>query len=206
MATGGPIRALVFDIGQVIVRVNAPRAAQALAEGTDSTAQEAMEGLARDARMRDFQEGRLTPQQWHVYLASRLGFRHSFERFCEIWNSALERETILNQGLFAELAQNCRLVLLSNIDPIHAAFLESQFVFMRHFPARVYSCAVGVSKPAAAIYDRAIAVAGAAPGEILYIDDVAEYAEAGRGVGMQVHEFRDRATLMADFRARKLLT
>ncbi len=114
-------------------------------------------------------------------------------------------ETILDDELFAKLAERYGLALLSNTDPIHVAYLESHFSFFRHFPARIYSCRVGVCKPDAAIYRRAAAAAGVRADEILYIDDIAEYIEAGRRAGMDVHLFRSAESLKEDLRNRGLL-
>jgi FMN phosphatase YigB (HAD superfamily) len=52
--------------------------------------------------------------------------------------------------------------------------MEAGFSFLRHFPARVYSCSVGCRKTSAAIYRQAVSRARVAPEHILYIDDVPE--------------------------------
>jgi putative hydrolase of the HAD superfamily len=125
----------------------------------------------------------MSVQEWHEHLTRRFGVRLGFEEFCEAWNRALARETILEEKLFAELGGRYGLALLSNTDPIHVAHMEANFGFMRHFPAaaRVYSCAVGARKPSPAIYAKGIAACGVPAREILYVDDVGEYIAAGRG-------------------------
>jgi FMN phosphatase YigB (HAD superfamily) len=193
-------RALVFDIGRVIVQVDPQRALETLGASAGLSAGQVWAEIKSDPRMHDFQEGRLTPRQWHRHVARHFGLPLSFREFCAAWNSALDGKPILSEDLFVELAARYRLVLLSNTDPIHVAHLEAHFDFLRHFPARVYSCAVGASKPDAAIYRRAILAAGVAPQEILYIDDVADYVEAGRRAGMQVLLFHGAQQLRDELR------
>lgn len=193
-------QALVFDIGRVIVRVNVPRAMETLGSSVGMTSEQVWSAIGTDPRFRDFQEGRLSPQHWHAHLVRRLGLALTFEQFCAAWNSALDPAPILSEELFAQLAAQHRLVLLSNTDPIHVAHIETHFRFPRHFPARVYSCAAGISKPDPAIYRQAIRHAGVPAEQTLYIDDVAEYVEAGRRAGMQGLLFQSAEQLLGEFR------
>ena len=100
---------------------------------------------------------------------------------------------------------DCRLALLSNTDPLHSAHLESHFAFMKHFPVRVYSCRVGASKPSPAIYAAALDTLGLPPSEALYIDDIAEYAAAAQGLGLDAIRFESPTQLLAQLSERRLL-
>ncbi len=199
------IQALVFDIGRVIVRVNVKRALATLGTDAGLSPEQVWEAIQTDPRWQDWQEGRVQPQEWHEHLARRFRFGLTFEQFCGAWNSALDPETILEEGLFRRLAQRHRLVLLSNTDPIHVAHMEAHFTFVRHFAGRVYSCRVGTSKPAAAIYRKAIEQAAASPERTLYVDDVQEYVEAARRVGLQAVLFQGPGQLLIDLRERRIL-
>ena len=204
MTPNDEIQALLFDVGQVIIRVNVQRAARRLAEGASTTAEQVIAAIEADPQMRSFQEGRLTPEQWHQHLCNRLGLRHSFEEFCQAWNSALEPEPLLDGGFFSRLAPRLRLALLSNTDPIHVRHFAVQFEFFSRFPVRLYSCEVGLRKPSPAIYQRAIAALGVEPGRIFYLDDVEEFVEAGRRAGLQVYHCVSRSALVDHLRRRGL--
>ncbi len=200
-----PVRALIFDIGQVIVRVNPERAAAAFAANAGLTTQQILATIQTDPQMREFQEGRRSPRQWHEHLCRRMDLRLSFAEFRKIWNSALDPQTILHEDLFAQLAAHHSLVLLSNTDPIHVEHMTAHFTFLRHFPARVYSCTEGTSKPAPTIYRTAIAHTGVEPQHILYIDDVPDYVAAGLRTGMQAHHFKAAPALLAELRTLTIL-
>ena len=100
-------------------------------------------------------------------------------------------EPILQESLFANLAARCKLAVLSNTDPLHSAVLEAEFSFLRHFPARIYSWRVGASKPSAAIYQAALDALGVDASEALYIDDIPDYVEAARAIGMDAIRFEN---------------
>jgi FMN phosphatase YigB (HAD superfamily) len=199
------VRAILFDIGQVIVPVYPRRAAEVLARNARLAADEILAAVRSHPLLAEFQLGRISPERWYEELSQLLGLKISFPEFIAAWNLVLGEQTLLPEEIFERLAAKRRLVLLSNTDAIHVARMEQVFRFPRSFSARLYSCAVGLAKPDPAIYARAIEAAGAAPGEILYIDDVPEFAEAGRRAGLQVHRFRGAEPLLAELRARGLL-
>jgi len=203
-ATPAP-RTLIFDIGRVIVRVDVARALAALGVSTNLSPEQVWAAIESDPRYRDFQEGRLTPHEWHEHLVRRFGLRLAFDQFCAAWNRAIDSETILSDDLFAQLSKRNRLLLLSNTDPIHVAHLEANFSFPRYFHARIYSCVAGVSKPDAAIYRLALLQAGAAPGQVLYIDDAAAYVDAGRRAGLQTIHFQGAEPLLDELHKRGIL-
>jgi len=200
-------QAILFDIGRVIVRVDVRRAAEPLGAAAGLGPGEIWHEIETDSRWGDWQEGRMSVQEWHEHLTRRFGVRLGFEEFCELWNRALVPETILEEKLFAELGRRFRLALLSNTDPIHVAHMQTNFGFMRHFPAaaRVYSCAAGVSKPSPAIYAKGIAACGVPAEEILYVDDVAEYVEAGRRAGLKGVQFVGAGELLQELRHKGLI-
>lgn len=198
-------QAIIFDIGRVIVRVNLARAFGTLGAQAGLSAEQVWAAIRADPLWRDWQEGRVSPHEWHEHLARRLSFPFSFEQFRAAWNSALEPETLLGDNLFAKLAARYRLVLLSNTDPLHVEHLDANFGFPRYFPARVYSCTVGASKPQRAIFERAIHEAGAAPSQILYVDDAEEYVAAGCRLGLQGYVFQGAEPFLAELRRRSML-
>jgi HAD superfamily hydrolase (TIGR01509 family) len=197
-----PLRAIIFDVGRVIVGVNYDRAIRTLNSNRAAgrSGKEIWGLISTDSRMRELQEGRFTPRQWNEHLNQRLDLHLTLEEFIAAWESVLDPVALIPDEVFAELAARHRLLLLSNTDPIHVAHMEKHFSFMKFFPTRIYSCAIGLSKPDPAIYRRAIEAADAGPEEILYIDDVAEYVEAGSRAGLRTIHFREAVSLRADLR------
>jgi putative hydrolase of the HAD superfamily len=61
------------------------------------------------------------------------------------------------------------------------------------FDELVLSCEVGCAKPDPRIYRLTLDRLGVAPGDALFVDDVAENVEAAESIGMQSHLHRDTA-------------
>ena len=199
--TGAKFRAVIFDIGRVLIRVNVSRAMDGLASGISLTPQEVWSAIEKDPRMADWQEGRISPRDWHLNLNKRLGASLTFEQFSEIWNRALDPDPIHADSFLESLSKNYRLALLSNTDPLHMAHAEGRFPFFRFFPHRIYSFRVGASKPDPLIYREALKACKVRAEEAVYIDDIAAYAEAAQRLGMNGIVFQSPEQLQADLRA-----
>ena len=206
-------KAVIFDIGRVIVRLDPRRAfapisakleRSASRSGKSLSHQATWEFIRTDERWHDWQEGRISPGEWHKHLMRRLKLPLSYEEFRDAWNRVLDPEPILSEDLFVRLAARCRLALLSNTDPIHVACLEESFALGRHFPVRIYSCKVGASKPSPVIYGAALDALGVCAQEALYIDDVEEFVLAAKQVGLDAIQFKTAALLERDLRKRHL--
>jgi HAD superfamily hydrolase (TIGR01509 family) len=111
----------------------------------------------------------------------------------------LDPEPILPNLLFERLSSRSRLALLSNTDPIHVAHIEATHSFVRHFPVRVYSCRVGLSKPAPAIYHRALREVAAMPDETVFIDDLHENVLGAANLGINAFHFTSPDELLGEF-------
>jgi FMN phosphatase YigB (HAD superfamily) len=193
-----PPKAIIFDIGRVIIRLDLARAFGTLGTGVGLSPEQVLKILEADPRWEDWQTGRMTPLEFHAHVSEKFRLSLGFEEFCDIWNRVLDPVTIVEECMFERLASSFRLALLSNTDPIHVAHIEARYSFVRHFPVRVYSCRVGAIKPSAGIYRRVLREAGVSPAEAVYIDDVPEYAAAACRLGMRTIEFTSPAALRAE--------
>lgn len=192
-------QAIIFDVGRVIIRVDLSRSMGALGRRDGLDHAQVLHNLEADSHWMDWQEGRMAPREWHAHLAKKLGFSYSFEEFCHIWNSVLGPEPILPESLFEKLTTRCRLALLSNTDPLHVAYIESHYSFVRHFAERVYSCHVGASKPGPMVFHHALRQLEAMPDETMFIDDVRENVLAAASLGINAFHFISAEDLLAEF-------
>ena len=196
--TSHNLRAIIFDIGRVLIRVDVARAMSGLADGVPLAPEEVWYALQKDPRWKDWQEGRISPRDWHLHVSRRLGSKLSFEQFVEVWNRALDPKPIHDEAFLEKLGKRYRLALLSNTDPLHVAHLEKTFGFFRLFPARIYSCSVGASKPNPVIYKEALKACKVKAQEAIYLDDVPAYAEAAGQLGMHGIVFQSPEQLQSD--------
>ncbi|HLZ90495.1 MAG TPA: HAD family phosphatase [Candidatus Acidoferrum sp.] len=195
----GKFRAVIFDIGRVLIRIDVVRAVKSLTSDRAWTPEELWSAIEKDPRWKDWQEGRIQPRDWHAHMRQRFGGPARFEEFSEAWNRVLAPEPIQDNEWLGKVAKKYRLALLSNTDPIHVAHMERSYDFFEHFRERVYSCAVGASKPNAIIFGKALQACRVRAEEAVYVDDIAEYAEAARRLGLAGIQYRSPEQLRVAF-------
>jgi putative hydrolase of the HAD superfamily len=197
-----PLRAVIFDIGRVLVKVDVARATAGLSEGLSLSPEELWRAIQTDPRWNDWQEGRISPHDWHLHVAKRLGSPLNFEEFRDRWSRSLDPEPLQSDDLFVTLKRSKRLALLSNTDPIHVAHLEATYGFFRLFPppVRIYSCSIGASKPSPVVFQAALKAVKSKAGEAVFIDDILEYVEAARSLGFYGIHYQSPSQLRSELR------
>jgi glucose-1-phosphatase len=194
------LRAIIFDIGRVLIRLDIARAVNGLAAGSSLSPADAWSAIENDPRWPDWQEGRMSARDWHLHLSRRFGMTLSFEQFTEVWNLALAPEPMQDSNLFERLSRTYKLALLSNTDPIHVAHMEPAYDFFRFFPVRVYSCKVGASKPSPLVYLEVLKGLKVQSHDAVYVDDIQAYVEAARNLGMVGIHYQTTEGLSAGLR------
>lgn len=97
------------------------------------------------------------------------------------------------------LVGKARLVLLSNTHDLHYAHLRARLPVLEKFDAIILSNEVGLMKPDPEIYRRAL---GNTPAErAVFFDDVPEYVEGARAVGLHAHVFTSAEQVPAQLAA-----
>src|ERR1700733_10248275 len=178
------IRAIISDIGRVIVGVDVSRAMQGLSSSIPLSPKEIWSAIEKDPRFVDLQDGRITARDWHLHIVRRLGGNLTYDQFTQAWNAALLPETLQPDSLWAGLSKKYRLSLLSNTDPIHVAHMASTFPLFKFFPVPIYSCVVGSSKPNPVIYQDALRATKVKANEAVFIDDLEENVASAKSLGM----------------------
>jgi putative hydrolase of the HAD superfamily len=97
------------------------------------------------------------------------------------------------------------LYFLSNMPAPYAERLEALHPFVGWFKDGVFSARVGWVKPEPAIFDLAARRFAAAPGELLFFDDVGAKVDAARRAGWNAQLFTDAAGCEAELRGRGLI-
>lgn len=195
-------KAILFDLGRVLVHFDFQIGYAALADLCSFPASEIPRRLAPSGVVERFESGRVEPRAFFDEFRSTIGIDLEYERFCEIWSSIFTH-AILPESLLEGLAARYRMVLLSNTNALHFGMIREWYPhLLRHFDALVLSYEVGAMKPHAAIFDAAVAAAGCAPEECFYTDDIVPYVEAARAKGIDGVVFESREQLEEALRAR----
>lgn len=194
-------KAIIFDLGRVLVNFDFQRGYQALEGLCPYRAAEIPGRLATGDLVQRFETGLIEPRDFVAQLSAVLDLEIGYDHFCRIWSSIFT-ETLVPESMLGGLAERYRLLLLSNTNAIHFEMLRASHPMLRHFHELVLSYEVKAMKPHPEIYREAIARAGCRPEECFYTDDIAAYVAAARSLGMDAVRFESTAQLEREFEAR----
>ena len=195
-------KAIIFDLGKVLVDFDFNRAYRALEGLCPYPAAEIPKRLATTNLIERFETGLVEPRDFVEEFSGILDLHLDYEHFRRIWSSIFIG-TLIPESLLEGLAARYRLLLLSNTNALHFEMLREHYgPMLRHFHHLILSHEVHAMKPRPKIFQAAVERAGCRPGECFYTDDIAAYIEAARQMGIDAVQFESSEQLERDLRQR----
>ncbi|MCP5111919.1 MAG: HAD family phosphatase [bacterium] len=198
------IKTIIFDLGGVIVPLDFPRGYAAIGRLTDLPAEEIPKKIAATDLVVRAETGQIEPEAFYREISTLLGLSVTFEEFRELWSTIFPPHTLVPESMLISLANSYRLLLLSNTNAIHFPIIQERYGLLRHFEDFILSHEVGVMKPDAGIYRKAVARARCQAGECLFIDDVPANVDGAKQAGLDAILFTGEEPLRQEFRTRRI--
>ena len=192
------IRALITDLGGVLVRFDHGITSRALASMSGRPEPEVRHLLYGTDH--GYDEGRISSQEFHTWTTRHLGVSIPFERFREIWSDIFFPNPGV-ENLLGVFKGRYPIVLLSNTNEMHFQHLVERFDVLGLPDRFILSYRIGCSKPDPRIYQAAIEAAGHSGDVCVYIDDIPDYVQAASRQGMHGIVFRTAEELQMDLAA-----
>lgn len=184
------IDAIVFDLGNVLIAVDEPRAMERMAARTGKTPEQIREYIRGTPHEHELALGKLSKKQFFHTVAKDLGFDGSYDEFAQIWSDVFT-PIVPMIALAESLKTRVPRLLLSNTNAIHMDYVFEHYAFLNDFDAHVLSHEVGMLKPDAAIYRFTLEKYGLAAERAVFLDDLATNVDGARHVGMQAVHYQN---------------
>ena len=198
------IRCLLCDLGNVLVHFSHERMCRQVADVCRCDQVAIRELLFESGLQLELECGRITEDDVHLELQKAVRRPVDFDDLVRAGSDIFTLNEPMVDVLDALKDSGCRLVLLSNTSVPHIEWVRDHWNVLERFDECVLSCEVGAVKPEPAIYRAAVERIECAAAECLYVDDIAEYVEAGRGHGLDAVVFTDTRSLIGVLAARGL--
>jgi 2-haloacid dehalogenase len=179
------VKAVVFDLGKVLVDFDYGIAARTLAESSAMPASEIQSLIDQSPLLFRYESAQMTTREFFEEVRRGIGFRGGFDEFAATFAdifSEVPEMTRLNLELRARAIST---FVLSNTNEIAIGHVRQNFPFFAHFTDYIFSFEHGVLKPEPRIYEIAEERAGCHDVEILFLDDKVENVAAGARRGWQ---------------------
>jgi putative hydrolase of the HAD superfamily len=197
---GSPIKAVIFDYGQVLVHSPTKEDFQSMADvlGVGFQSFYRLWETSRDG----YDRGDVTAEEYWLKLAAQMGAsidRAQIEILrqieVEIW---AHPDQAMLVWLSALQSAGFKTALLSNMPLDLMTYVQENFQWMENFTFKTFSAEVRLIKPDPAIYEHTLRGLGVSADEALFVDDRETNIQAARVLGIHGILFRSIVQLKDD--------
>ena len=197
---GNAIKAVIFDLGNVLIDFDYYIAINRISQFTDKSPNQIF-ALFFDSELTAlFEEAKISPDEFFLKVKETLNIKLDYNDFLPIWNEIFylspKNEQVHN--LTRILQKNYPLALLSNINVLHFDYIKKKFSVFESFQSIIASCEVKICKPDPLIYQKTLDNLGVSPQNAFYTDDRPELVEAANRLGINGFVFKGIQQLNKD--------
>jgi HAD superfamily hydrolase (TIGR01509 family) len=191
-------RAVVFDLGKVLVDFDWSIAARNMAARSTVSAAGLLEIFDYSPLVIQFELGTVSKEQFFEEARQMAGFKGDLAEFAGIYSDIFTEMTVMT-AMHAELRRRgVPTFIFSNTNEMAIDHVRARYPFFAGFDGYVLSYEHGAMKPHAPLYEAVERLSGCRGAELLYIDDRLENVEAGGARGWQViHQVQPEKTVAA---------
>ena len=179
-------KALLFDLGNVLVDVDFGRAFAAWAPYSALSAHDLGQRFTCDAHYQRHERGEIPADAYFAHLADTLELRATRAQIELGWNAVFTGEITRTRELVESLRGVLPCYAFSNTNATHMARWSTLFpAVTRAFEQIFASHLLGLRKPDRAAFDRVCALIGEPAPAIRFFDDLPENVLAAQDAGLQ---------------------
>jgi putative hydrolase of the HAD superfamily len=191
-----PPKAVVFDIGKVLLDFDYGIAARAMAAHCELPPADIRRALDHSPLLVEYETGRLTTAEFFERVRAATGFRGGLELFRRMFADIFAPLPAMVELHRRLRARGVPTFIFSNTNEIAVGHIRERFGFFAGFNGYVFSYEQGAMKPEARIYEAVEAMSGCRGAELLYLDDRPENVAAGAARGWQAIQHVDPAVTL----------
>ena len=170
------IKVVFFDLGKVILKFDHENIIERLLSETPAAARRPDEMFRvlfdhDDGLCNLYDKGAISSRDFHGEIEDRFATGLSFEDFAPLWDDIFTEDEAVSR-LIRRVREKRPVFLLSNVNELHWEFAVRAFPVLSELDGLVLSYKIGERKPDPGIFEAALLMSGAGPGEAVFIDDL----------------------------------
>ena len=186
------MKAIIFDLGGVLLNLDYSKSIQAFDDLGIENAQELFSQAQQSWLFDDFETGKIDAITFRLEIKKLIKHQVSDEDIDEAWNSMLLDFPLNRFEFLKKMALQYRIFLLSNTNEIHMGWFKNYInqlfgenVFFDLFEVAYLSNEMRMRKPHKEIFDYVINQNNLDPNTTLFIDDSAQHLVGAKEAGLQ---------------------
>lgn len=201
-----PTRAILFDLGGVLLDIDFQRALAAWAPHSRFSPAQLQERFRFDENFHRHETGGLDDEGYFAHLREALALDCELPLVRAGFNAILIGEIEETVRLLEAVRGRVPCYAISNTNPAHVAHIERAFPgFLARFTRVFASHQIGHRKPQPAAFDHVLRAIGVPAPEVLLFDDLQPNVEAALALGLQAVLVRSPRDVLAALAERGLL-
>ena len=195
------IKAIIFDFGNVICRFTNDILRERISKLSGKTVEEILNLVYRNSDiLQRFETGLISGQEFFEELSSICGLKVSYEELKKIYSEDKFTPVEGMEKLIEELRGKYKIGLLSNTSEWDFDYMIKAAPMIKTFDTITTSCEAKSMKPNKGIFLDALNKLNLKPEECVYADDVLEYVEAAKKLGIKAVQFTDAEKFKLDLK------
>jgi len=184
------IKAIIFDFGNVICRFTNDILRERIADLTGKTKEEIFELVYKNSDLTHrFETGSVSNQEFFEELSEICELKVSYDELKKIYSENKFTPVEGMEKLIEELKGKYKIGLLSNTSSWDYDYILKDTPIVKTFNTITTSFGVKAMKPNPKIFEDALNKLKLRPEECIYTDDILEYVEAAKKIGMKAVQF-----------------
>lgn len=201
-----PPRAVLFDLGGVLLDIDVGRAFTAWQAHTRLPPQRLRELYVLDDPFRHHETGHLDDAGYFTHVKTLLEMECELDAVRAGFDAILVGEIAETVAMLEAVRARVPCYAISNTNPSHVAEIERAFPgFLQRFDEVFVSHRIGRRKPQPECFAHVLQAIGVPAPEVLLFDDLAPNVEAAAALGIQAVQVRGPEDVRAALRERGLL-
>jgi len=193
------IKAIIFDLGNVILNFDHKIACKRLSEKSNFSSEYIYNYIFNNYLEELYDKGKISSNKFYRTICKSLGIKISYQEFYEIWGDIFW----LNPGMdkiLKSLKRKIKIILLSNTNEIHFSYVKKRFNILKEIDEFVLSFKIGARKPENEIFLCALKKIKLPPKNVLYVDDIIEFVNVAKRIGFNGIVFGSPTQLESDLK------
>lgn len=196
------IKALIFDLGNVIVNLNMRDFYKKILPVSDNKEINIYKDLWEP--IEKFDKGLFSKEDFYIEAKKRFQFQDvDKEEFFNMFNSIFDslNDKLLDFIKKIKQDKKYKVFALSNTNPLHVEFLAKNIIdFREHFNQVFYSYELGMIKPDPKIFLQVLEHINYKPSECIFIDDNRKNVKVAEQIGMIGIQFRNETKILEEIK------
>ena len=179
-------KALVFDLGGVLIEIDFVPALTHWAKFSRLSATEIMDAFTMDEMYCSHERGEISFTEYAEHLKQTFQLDCSYDQILTGWNSIFKDEYAAVIQAIGRISDDIPVAILSNSNQAHQDFWQKRYAhFLSRFNPIFVSSEIQCRKPEPACFDYVARKLNCAFSEMIFFDDTLENIEGARNMGIE---------------------